>query len=67
MNLTYYLIQESLNLTNYLIQEILLSVYTQVTLLETVKSLEYSRDWSQEPPPPGGVFYLLCSLIKSRV
>ena len=23
--------------------------------------------WSKEPPPPGGVFYLPCSLIKSRV
>ena len=24
-------------------------------------------DWSKETPPPRGVFYLLCSLIKSRV
>jgi len=23
--------------------------------------------WSKEPPPPGGVFYLLCSLIKNCV
>jgi len=25
------------------------------------------KSWSKETPPPGGVLYLLCSLIKSRV
>ena len=34
---------------------------TRVTYTCTVKS------WSKETPPPGGVSYLLCSLIKNRV
>ena len=51
----------------YIYIHVYIYTYTHRAMRETliISQIYVCTHWSKETPPPGGVFYLLCSLIKN--